>query len=51
MGRTVAAIQEFLPVAIQLTAQFIRTLRNGILLGMRWARALALLRTSANSYL
>ena len=51
LGRTVAAIQKFLPVAIQLTAQFIRTLRNGILLGMRWARALELLRASTKSYL
>ncbi|MEN9676483.1 MAG: hypothetical protein RIS76_2379 [Verrucomicrobiota bacterium] len=35
LGRSVATIQEFLPVAIQLTAQFIRTLRIGILFGMR----------------
>lgn len=51
LGRSVAAIQKFLPAAIQLTAQFIRTLRNGILLGMRWARALELLRASTKSYL
>ena len=51
LGRSVAAIQKFLPVAIQLTAQFIRTLRNGILLGMRWAEALALLRKSTKAYL
>ncbi len=51
LGRTVAAVQKFLPVAIQLTAQFIRTLRNGILLGMRWARALELLRAATKSYL
>ena len=42
---------KFLPVAIQLTAPFIRTLRKGILLGMRWAKALALLRESTKSYL
>ena len=51
LGRSVAAIQKFLPVAIQLTAQFIRTLRNGIFLGMRWARALELLRAATKSYL
>jgi hypothetical protein len=34
-----------------LTAQFIRTLRNGILVGMRWAKALALLRESTKVYL
>jgi Transposase DDE domain len=51
LGRTVAALQQFLPVAIQMTAQFIRTLRNGILLGMRWARALELLRAATKSYL
>jgi len=50
-GRKVAAIQKFLPVAVQLTAQFIRSLRNAILTGMRWARAVELLRTSAKSYL
>ena len=51
LGRSVAAIQKFLPIAIQWTAQFIRTLRNGILLGMPWAKALALLRKSTKVYL
>jgi len=36
LGRSVAAIQKFLPVAIQLTAPLIRILCNGFLLGMRW---------------
>jgi hypothetical protein len=51
LGRKVAAVQKLLPVAVQMTAQFIRTLRNGILLGTGWARALALLRASTKSYL
>jgi hypothetical protein len=50
-GRTVARIHDRLPAIVQLTAQFIRTLRNGILLKMRWAAALALLRHSLKSYL
>jgi len=50
-GRKVAAVHQLLPPVVQLTAQFIRTLRNGILLGMRWARALELLRAATKSYL
>ena len=50
-GRKVAAVQKRLPSVVQLTAQFIRTLRNGILTGMRWIRALELLRAATKAYL
>ena len=50
-GRKVAAVQKLLPVAVQMTAQFIRSLRNGILSGMRWTWALELLRASTKAYL
>ena len=50
-GRKVAAGHKLLPAVVQLTAQFIRTLRNGILIRMRWARALELLRAATKSYL
>ncbi len=50
-GRKVAAVHKLLPAVVQLTAQFIRTLRNGILTGMRWARALELLLVATKSYL
>ena len=50
-GRKVAAIQRLLPAVVQLTAQFIRTLRNGIALGMRWRAALEPLRVSMKAYL
>lgn len=50
-GMKVAAIQALLPAVVQLTAQYIRTLRNGILTGMRWRRALDLLRAATRSYL
>jgi hypothetical protein len=50
-GRKIAPAHKLLPTVVQLTAQFIRTLRNGILIGMRWARALELLRTATKSYL
>jgi hypothetical protein len=50
-GRKVAPTQKLLPTVVQLTAQYIRTLRNGILTGMRWARALELLRATTKSYL
>ena len=33
-GRNVAAVQKLLPVAVQPTAQFIRSLRNAILAGI-----------------
>ena len=39
-GRKVAAIQRLLPAVVQLTAQFIRTLRNEFATGMRWLAAL-----------
>lgn len=51
LGRKVAAVQKLLPVAVQMTAQFIRSLRNGILSEMRWLNALELLRTSTKAYL
>jgi hypothetical protein len=50
-GRKIAAAHKLLPTVVQLTAQFIRTLRNGILMDMRWARALELLRATTKSYL
>jgi len=50
-GRKVAAVHKLLPAVVQLTAQFIRTLRNGILVRMRWACALELLRAATKSYL
>jgi hypothetical protein len=50
-GRKLAAVQKRLPSVIQLTAQFIRTLRNGILTGMRWVRAQELLRATTKAYL
>jgi hypothetical protein len=50
-GRKIPAVHKLLPIVVQLTAQFIRTLRNGILMGMRWARALELLRAATKSYL
>lgn len=50
-GRKVAAVHKLLPAVVQLTVQFIRTLRNGILTGMRWARALELLRATTKTYL
>lgn len=50
-GRKVAAIQRLLPDVVQLTAQFIRTLRNGILVKMRWQAALEPLRATMKAYL
>jgi hypothetical protein len=50
-GNKVAAIHRLLPAVVQLTAQFIRTIRNGIVLRMRWLAALAPLRTSMTAYL
>ena len=49
--RKVAGIQRLLPAVVQMTAQFIRTLRNGIVIQMRWHAAIEPLRTSMNSYL
>lgn len=51
LGRKVAAVQKLLQVAVQMTAQFIRSLRNGILSEMRWLNALELLRASTKAYL
>lgn len=50
-GQVIPEHQQRLPVVVQLTAQFIRTLRNAILVGMRWLPALALLRASMEFYL
>ncbi len=50
-GRKVPAVQKLLPVAVQLTAQYIRSIRNGILVGMRWIEALRHLRASMMAYL
>ena len=43
-------LQERLPPIVQLTVQFIQTLRNGILGKMRWLAAVARLRRSMESY-
>jgi hypothetical protein len=50
-GKKVAGIHRLLPAVVQLTAQFIRTIRNGIVLRMRWLAALARLRISMTAYL
>ncbi len=50
-GRQVSWFQDRLPAVVQLTAQFIRTLRNGILTKRRWIDVLPLLRRSMESYL
>jgi hypothetical protein len=50
-GNEMAAIHRLLPAAMQLTAQFIRTIRNGIVLRMRRLAALAPLRISMAAYL
>lgn len=51
LGRKVAAVHKLLPAVVQLTAQFIRALRNAILAGRRWTAALGLLRAATKSYL
>ena len=50
-GKKVAANHRLLPVEVPLTVQFIRTLRNGIVLRMRWLAALAPLRIYMAAYL
>jgi hypothetical protein len=50
-GNKVAAIHRLLPAVVQLAVQFIRTIRNGIVLRMRWLAALAPLRISMAAYL
>ncbi len=50
-GNKVAAIHRLLPAVAQLTAQFIRTIRNGIALQMVWLAALASLQISMAAYL
>jgi hypothetical protein len=50
-GKKVAAIHRLLPAVVQLTVQFIRTIRNGFVLRMRWRAALSPLRISMAAYL
>ena len=50
-GRRVALIQSMLPKVVQLSAQFIRALRNGITVGMRWLAAVEILRGAMKVYL
>jgi hypothetical protein len=47
----VAAIHRLMPAVVQLTAGFIRTIRNGMVLRMRWLATLAPLRISMAAYL
>jgi hypothetical protein len=49
-GNKAAAIHRLLPAVVQLAAQIIRTLRNGIVLQMRWLAALNPLRISLTAY-
>lgn len=51
VGRKVAKIHKKLPAIVQLTAQFIRTFRNGIVGKTPWLTALAHFRRSMESYL
>ena len=50
-GNKVAPIHRLLPEVVQLTAQFIRTPRNGIVLRMRWLADLAPLPNVMTAYL
>jgi len=50
-GNKVAAIHRLLPVVVQLTAQFIRSLRIGIVLRSRGLADLPPLRISMTTYL
>lgn len=50
-GRTLPTFHRLLPAIVQLTAQFLRTLRNSILTQMRWATALTHFRRTMESYL
>ena len=49
-GKKVAANHRLLPVEVPLTVQFIRTLRNGIVVRMRCLAALAPLRITMTAY-
>jgi len=49
-GKKVAAIHQLLPAVVQLTVQFIRTIRNGIVPRMRCLAAPAPLRISMTAY-
>ena len=50
-GNKVAGIHRLLPAVVQLTAQFIRTTRNGIVHRMPWLADLAPLRILMAAYL
>ncbi len=50
-GKNVAGIHRLLSGVVQLTTQFIRTIRHGIVARMRWLAALDLFRASMKSYL
>lgn len=50
-GRKVASVQARLVAVVQLTAQFIRAVRNGIIRNLRWAAALEPLRAAMKLYL
>ena len=41
-----AAIHQLLPAVVPLTAQFIRTIRNGMVLQMRWLAPLRISMTA-----
>jgi hypothetical protein len=49
--KKIPGIHRLLPAVVQRTAQFIRTLRNGIVPPLRWPAALPPLRTSMTAYL
>jgi hypothetical protein len=51
VGRQVAPIQGFLPAVVQLTSQFVRAVRNGILGQMGWKAILRNLRAAMSAYL
>ena len=50
-GRHVAPAQRLLPAVIQLTAQFVRAVRNGILGQLRLRDVLGSLRMAMSAYL
>ena len=51
VGRRVAPVQKLLPVAVQLTAQFVRSVRNGIEARTPWRAILESLRMAMKVYL
>ena len=50
-GNKVATVHRLLPPVVHLRAQVIRTIRNGIVVRMRWLAALAPLQISKAAYL